>query len=58
MREATDTIRAAVKVLSAVTRDFKQLLGEPGLNDEATEEYQIALIAVLLLWITRNKNLQ
>ena len=57
MKEATQTIRAAVKVLSAVTRDFKQLLGEPGLNDEATDEYRIALIVILLLWITRHKNL-
>ncbi len=57
MREATQAIRAAAKVLSAVTRDFKQLLGEAGLNDEATDEYRLALIAVLLLWITRNKKL-
>lgn len=57
MKEATQTIRAAAKVLSAVTRDYKQLLGEPGLNDEATDEYRIALIAILLLWITRHKNL-
>ena len=57
MKEATQTIRAAVKVLSAVTRDFKQLLGEPGLNDEATDEYKVALIVILLLWISRHKNL-
>lgn len=53
----TNVIRAASKVLSALTRDFKQLMGEPGLNDEATFEYEAALLAVLLLWISRNKNL-
>jgi hypothetical protein len=51
-------IKATLDVLIAIEPDYKQLLGEPGLNDEATEEYQIALIAVLLLWITRNKKLK
>ena len=51
-------IEATLELLIAVEPDYKQLLGEPGLNDEATEEYQLALIAVLLLWISRNKKLK
>ena len=38
--------------------DRKQLEGESGTAEEVTEEYRELLILVLLLWITRNKNIR
>jgi len=54
---SVETIRAALRVFNTITFNYKQLVGEEGLNDEATGEYQIALIAILAAWVRQNRNL-
>src|SRR3990167_3343174 len=44
-------IDSALQVLMLADPSSKQLIGEPGLAEEETEEYRRKLVAVLIAWI-------
>ncbi len=56
-QEAVAVIKAAVDVLAAAGLT-KQLEGELGLADEATDDYRDELIVILLVWASRNASVK
>ena len=57
-REAVNLAKAALELMRVAVIDEKQLEGELGLADEATDDYRDELILILLLWASRNASVK
>ena len=57
-REAVNLAKAALDLMRVAVLDEKQLEGELGLADEATDDYRDELIVILLLWASRNASVK